>query len=53
MCWKSLVKYDVVKKHIELYVNDYSLELGQTGQQAVTLFFEKAGRETDDLFVDL
>lgn len=47
------MKYDVVKKHIELYVNDYSLELGQTGQQAVTLFFEKAGRETDDLFVDL
>jgi 1,4-dihydroxy-6-naphthoate synthase len=32
---------DVCLKHIELYVNDFSVNLGETGKQAVELFFEK------------
>ena len=26
---------DVMRKHIDLYVNDYSLELGDSGEKAV------------------
>ena len=32
----------VMRKHIELYVNDYSLSLGIEGKQAVNTLFEKA-----------
>jgi 1,4-dihydroxy-6-naphthoate synthase len=33
---------EVMKKHIALYVNDFSLDLGTTGIDAVNLMFEKA-----------
>lgn len=33
---------DVRKKHIALYVNDYTLDLGENGRSAVRYFFEKA-----------
>ncbi len=33
---------DVIYKHINLYVNDYTLDLGETGKKAVNLLFEKA-----------
>ena len=33
---------DVMYKHIDLYVNHYSVELGQDGRRAVALLFEKA-----------
>lgn len=33
---------EVMKKHIDLYVNDFSLELGDTGINAIKLMFEKA-----------
>lgn len=33
---------DVMKKHIDLYVNQYSLELGDSGKNAVELLFNKA-----------
>jgi 1,4-dihydroxy-6-naphthoate synthase len=32
---------DVIKAHIGLYVNNYSYDLGQEGQEAVTFFLEK------------
>ena len=32
----------VMKKHIALYVNDFSIDLGETGSQAIALMFEKA-----------
>ena len=32
----------VMKQHIELYVNDFSIDLGETGVNAVKLLFEKA-----------
>ena len=33
---------DVVNKHIELYVNQFSLDLGDVGRKAVETFFEHA-----------
>jgi 1,4-dihydroxy-6-naphthoate synthase len=33
---------DVVYKHIDLYVNEYSVDLGVEGRRAVELLFEKA-----------
>lgn len=32
----------VMKKHIALYVNSFSIDLGETGRQAVELLFQKA-----------
>jgi 1,4-dihydroxy-6-naphthoate synthase len=36
---------DVMKKHIELYVNKFSIDLGHTGLEAVKLLFKKASDE--------
>lgn len=33
---------EVMKKHIALYVNDFSIDLGETGSNAVKLMFDKA-----------
>jgi 1,4-dihydroxy-6-naphthoate synthase len=33
---------DVMYKHIDLYVNDYSIDLGADGRRAVELLFERA-----------
>ena len=33
---------DVMKKHIALYVNDFSMDLGETGTKAIQLMFNKA-----------
>ncbi|MBA3662655.1 MAG: 1,4-dihydroxy-6-naphthoate synthase [Bacteroidetes bacterium] len=33
---------EVMKKHIALYVNNFSLDLGAQGERAVTLMFDKA-----------
>ena len=33
---------DVIKKHIELYVNKFSIDLGEVGRKAVQTFFEEA-----------
>lgn len=33
---------EVIYKHIQLYVNQYSIDVGQEGRQAISLFFEKA-----------
>jgi 1,4-dihydroxy-6-naphthoate synthase len=33
---------EVMKKHIALYVNDFSIDLGETGVNAVKLLFDKA-----------
>jgi len=31
----------VMKKHIDLYVNEFSIDLGKTGMDAVNLMFER------------
>jgi 1,4-dihydroxy-6-naphthoate synthase len=33
---------DVMRRHIELYVNDYSIDLGEEGRRAVELLFARA-----------
>ncbi len=33
---------DVIQQHIELYVNDFSKDIGENGEAAITTFFEKA-----------
>ena len=33
---------DVIKKHIDLYVNKFSIDLGEVGRKAVQTFFEEA-----------
>ncbi len=33
---------DVMRKHINLYVNDYTTDLGEKGRNAITTLFEKA-----------
>lgn len=33
---------EVMKKHIDLYVNEFSIDLGETGTKAVNLLFNKA-----------
>lgn len=33
---------DVMYRHIDLYVNEYSVDLGQEGRRAIELLFEKA-----------
>ena len=34
---------DVMYKHIDLYVNEFSVDLGSEGMRAVEILFEKAG----------
>jgi len=36
------IKDEVIQKHIHLYVNNFSLELGDKGRQAIEKFFERA-----------
>jgi 1,4-dihydroxy-6-naphthoate synthase len=33
---------DVMYRHIDLYVNEYSVDLGSEGRRAVQLLFERA-----------
>ena len=33
---------DVVAQHIDLYVNDFSIDLGQEGRDAIELLFSRA-----------
>jgi 1,4-dihydroxy-6-naphthoate synthase len=48
---------EVMYKHIDLYVNEFSIDLGVEGRQAVTLLFDKARAAgiipavNDDLFL--
>jgi 1,4-dihydroxy-6-naphthoate synthase len=41
-CHAKEMNDEVRKKHIQLYVNDYSLDLGIEGREAVSMMFEKA-----------
>lgn len=48
---------EVVEQHINLYVNDYSLDIGDDGERAVTEMFRRAedariiGKSTERLFI--
>ena len=38
--YSQTLSEDVMKKHIDLYVNQYSLELGEAGKQAITQLYK-------------
>jgi predicted solute-binding protein len=42
---------EVVDAHINLYVNNFSVSLGEKGRKAVEMVFEKAGRDSGSVFV--
>ena len=42
---------DVVKSHISLYVNHYSLELGKIGIKAIERLFEEAKVSSKNIFI--
>jgi len=44
---------EVVDAHINLYVNEYSVSLGEQGKKAVKMLFEKSGKEYSTLFVGI
>ncbi len=41
---------EVIFQHINLYVNQYSIDLGEQGRQAVSLFFEEVSRNEAHAF---
>jgi 1,4-dihydroxy-6-naphthoate synthase len=49
---------DVMKKHIDLYVNKYSIDLGETGKNAVRVLYQKAQEANiipelkEDIFIE-
>lgn len=47
------MNYEVMQKHIELYVNEYSVELGDKGREAIRYLFEKNNVWSDNIFVGL
>jgi 1,4-dihydroxy-6-naphthoate synthase len=51
-CYAHEMEKQVVDAHIALYVNDYSVSLGEQGKKAVELLFEKAGKEYSSVFVE-
>ena len=50
-CHAQEMERDVIDAHIALYVNSYSISLGEKGKEAVELLFEKAGSKTDSIFL--
>ena len=42
-CYAQEMEKKVVDAHIALYVNDYSISLGEKGREAVKLLFKKSG----------
>ena len=45
------MKKKVLDAHIALYVNDYSISLGDQGRNAVELLFAKSGRVCNSIFI--
>ena len=43
---------EVMNAHINLYVNNYSISLGDKGRKAVEMVFEKTGKSTNAIFVN-
>ncbi len=45
------IEPEVINSHIDLYVNDYSISLGNEGKDAVQLLLHKAGIVDKDIFL--
>ena len=43
---------EIIKSHIDLYVNEFSLSLGDIGKSAINKVFEKLGIKHDDIYLD-
>jgi 1,4-dihydroxy-6-naphthoate synthase len=39
------LEMDIIRKHIDLYVNDFSVDLGETGKEAIRLLYRIAGEK--------
>ena len=50
-CHAQAMEKEVIDAHINLYVNDYSISLGEKGRKAVEMVFEKAGKSTHAIFI--
>ena len=50
-CHAQEMEKQVVDAHIALYVNDFSISLGDQGRKAVQLLFEKAGKDCGFIFI--
>ena len=50
-CHAQEMEKQVLDSHIALYVNDYSISLGDQGRKAVQLLFEKAGKDCGFIFI--
>ena len=50
-CHAQEMEKEVVDAHINLYVNDYSVSLGEKGRKAVKLLFKKSGKKSSTIFV--
>ena len=50
-CYAQEMDEQVMYEHIKLYVNDFSLDLGVEGKQAVEELFKRNGIQTNDIFV--
>ena len=47
------MSYDVMQKHIKLYVNEYSVNLGKEGRKAIVYLFERNNVSSENIFVEL
>jgi 1,4-dihydroxy-6-naphthoate synthase len=43
---------DVMRKHIDLYVNNYSIDLGADGRKAVRTLLDLSSTSTENVFID-
>jgi 1,4-dihydroxy-6-naphthoate synthase len=50
-CHAQEMETEVINAHIALYVNDYSIFLGEKGKNAVKLLFEKTGNPSNNIFL--
>jgi 1,4-dihydroxy-6-naphthoate synthase len=50
-CHAQEMETEVINAHIALYVNDYSISLGEKGKNAVKLLFEKTGNPSNNIFL--
>ena len=50
-CHAQEMEKKVLDAHIALYVNNYSISLGDQGRKAVELLFEKLGKESKSIYV--
>ena len=47
------MSYDVMQKHIQLYVNEYSVSLGDEGRKAIDYLFKRNNLSSENIFVEL